>query len=153
MANVLKLKDPAPDFDATTVEGKHFRLSDLRGKRVVIYFFPRAFTPGCTAETRRFRDNYDELMGLGAEVIGISVDPPSQSCDFQAKERVKFPMVADPSKTISKAYDVVRPLLGIDRRVTYVVSPEGEIEAVFQHEFQVNKHLDDVLRHLSASTR
>lgn len=148
---MLKVTDAAPDFAATTVDGKPFRLSDLRGKRVVIYFFPRAFTPGCTVETRRFRDNYDDLVAHGAEVIGISVDPPSRQCDFQARERVRFPMVGDPDHAIADAYGVLRPLLQIAKRVTYVVSPDGKIEAVFQHEFQVSKHLDDVLRHLSAS--
>lgn len=148
---MLNVNDKAPDFAGTTVDGKPFRLSDLRGKRVVIYFFPRAFTPGCTVETRRFRDNYDDLKAAGAEVIGISVDPPSRQCDFQAKERVRFPMVGDPEHQIAEAYDVLRPLLRVSKRVTYVVSPEGTIEAVFQHEFQVSKHLDDVLRHLSVS--
>lgn len=150
---MLKVSDDAPEFEGQTVDGAPFRLSDLRGKRVVIYFFPRAFTPGCTAQTRRFRDNYDDLKALGAEVIGISVDPPSRQCDFQAKERVRFPMVGDPDHAIADAYDVLRPLLGVARRVTYVVGPDGKIEAVFQHEFQVSKHLDDVVRHLSASIR
>lgn len=145
---MLKVGDIAPDFECQTTDGRALRLSDLRGRRVVLYFFPKAFTPGCTFETRRFRDNYPDVAALGAEVIGISVDEHSTQCDFAKAEELSFPLVADAERDISRAYDALWPVIAIDKRVTYVIDPEGRIEAVFRHEFQVSRHLDDVVQHL-----
>lgn len=147
---MLKPGAPAPDFTVAASDGRTLRLSDFRGKRLVLYFYPKAFTPGCTAQTRRFRDNYAELQALGAEVVGVSVDTEARQCDFAQAERVRFPLVADADRTLSRDYDVLWPVLSIDRRVTYVIDPAGVVEAVFHHEVQVSKHLDDVLDHLQA---
>jgi len=74
---------------------------------VVLFFFPKAFTTGCTLETRQFRDHHDELSGLGAEVIGISADSAHRQCQFAEKERVGFPMIGDESTAICRSYDVL----------------------------------------------
>lgn len=145
---MLKVGDPAPAFKAVTSDGKTVDLSALRGRRVVVFFFPKAFTLGCTIETRRFRDHYSEIAGLGAEVVGVSVDSAERQCEFASAEGVPFPMVGDADKSISRGFDVLRPLLGVSQRVTYVVGPDGRIEGVFHHELLVNKHLEDVKRHL-----
>ncbi|MFZ5469256.1 MAG: peroxiredoxin [Myxococcota bacterium] len=145
---MVKVGEPAPDFEAVASNGTTVRLSALRGRHVVLYFFPKAFTPGCTAQTRRFRDNYPELAALGAEVMGVSIDTPDTQCRFAQKETVPFPMIADPQRTISRAFGVLWPLFHVDKRVTFVIDPGGVVEAVFHHEFQVNRHLDDVVRHL-----
>jgi len=141
---MLSIGDRAPDFTARTSDGQTLSLVQLRGRPVVIYFFPRAFTPGCTAETRRFRDNYDDLQRLGVEVIGISTDDHEKQCKFAQAEKVKFPLIGDKKAEIQALFDVRRPILSSNRRVTYVIDEEGMVAAVFHHEFQVLRHMDDV---------
>ena len=141
---MLSIGDRAPDFAARSTDGQMLTLSQLRGRPVVIYFYPHAFTPGCTAETRRFRDNYEELQRFGAEVIGISTDDHDKQCKFAEAEKVKFPLIGDKKAEIQALYDVKRPILSSNRRVTYVIDEEGIVAAVFHHEFQVLRHMDDV---------
>jgi len=142
---MLRVGDPAPDFTARTTDGGELKLSGLRGQHVVLYFFPKAFTPGCVRETLRFRDAHADIRALGAVVLGVSVDDHQTQCDFAGAHRVPFPMIGDEDTTISKLYDVLRPFLKLDRRVTYVIDPLGIIRGVFEHEFQISKHLDGVL--------
>jgi peroxiredoxin len=115
---------------------------------VVLYFFPKAFTPICTIETKRFRDSYADLVGLGAEVVGVSPDRLETQCEFGQRQRVSFPLLADPVRRISFAYGVLWPILPRVRRVTFVISEKGSIELVVWHEFQVSKHLDEVFTYL-----
>jgi peroxiredoxin len=143
---VLKPGDTAPEIDAPANDGTRFRLSDQADKLcTVVYFFPKAFTPGCTAETKRFRDNYAELAIAGAAIVGVSTDDHDTQCRFAETTRAPFPLIGDSDKQISSAYGVLWPLIGVTRRVTFIVSPLRTIEAVFQHELQVAKHRDDVL--------
>ena len=142
---MLRVGERAPVFTAQTTFGRPLALSELRGQFVVIYFFPKAFTPGCKKETTRFRDAYADLQKVGAEVIGVSVDDHETQCDFATAQNVGFPMVGDSDHGLSKLYDVLRPFLRLDKRVTYVIDRAGTIRGVFQHEFQVSRHLDDVL--------
>jgi thioredoxin-dependent peroxiredoxin len=137
--------EPAPDFTARTTDGRTVTLSELRGRYVVLYFFPRAFTPGCTRETIRFRDAHADIEALGGTVIGVSVDDHKTQCDFASATKATFPMIGDHDHTISRLYGVIRPFLKLDRRVTYVIDPAGVIQGVFEHEFQISKHLDAVL--------
>jgi thioredoxin-dependent peroxiredoxin len=141
---MLTVGDRAPDFTARATDGKTLTLSELRGRPVVIYFFPHAFTPGCTAETRRFRDNYDDLQRHGAEVIGISTDDHEKQCRFAEAEKVRFPLIGDKGGEIQALFGVKRPILKSNRRVTYVIDEEGLVAAMFHHEFQVLRHMDDV---------
>ena len=141
---MLSVGDRAPEFAARSTDGKMLRLSQLRGRPVVIYFYPHAFTPGCTAETRRFRDNYEDLRRFGAEVIGISTDDHEKQCKFAEAEKVQFPLIGDKNGEIQALFEVKRPILSSNRRVTYVIDEEGVVAAVFHHEFQVLRHMDDV---------
>ena len=150
---MLDVGATAPDFESESFDGKKVRLRDLRGNPVVLYFFPKAFTPICTVETRRFRDSYPDLTALGAEVIGVSTDTLATQCDFAQRQEVRFPMLADPDRRISAAYGVLWPLVPRARRVTFVIGETGTIELVAWHEFQVSKHLDEVLRHLQKRAR
>lgn len=147
---MLKPGDLAPDFTATTTDNRTLKLSELRGKKVVLYFFPKAMTPGCTIETRRFRDAYPELSGLGAEVVGVSADEASKQCEFAQQEGVPFPMIGDSARAIGKLYDTLWPILSINQRVTYIIDEQGRIEAAFHHELNINKHLDAVRQHLTS---
>lgn len=145
---MIGVGQPAPDFQALATDGRTLSLAGLRGRWVVLYFFPRAFTPGCTIETKRFRDNYPDLQRLGAEVIGVSTDPHTRQCDFAASLQASFPLVGDEDGTIARAYGVLWPLLGVAKRVTFVINPDGVVAALFRHEVQISKHLDDVSRFL-----
>jgi thioredoxin-dependent peroxiredoxin len=147
---MLKVGDRAPAIDLPASDGTTFHLADrLReGRWVVLYFFPAAFTPGCTAESKRFRDNAPELRELGADVVGISTDDHKTQCRFAESMAVTFPILADEGAVASRAYGVLWPLLERPRRATFVISPSGTIEAVFWHEIQVSKHLDDVFAFL-----
>ena len=142
---MIEIGERAPDFSAETSDGRRVRLSELHGRPVVLYFFPAAFTPGCTAQAIRFRDNYADLQALGAEVVGISTDELEQQCRFAKAQSVQFPLVGDADRRISRDFGVLWPLIGRDKRVTFVLDEAGVVRARFHHEFQVSKHLDDVL--------
>jgi peroxiredoxin Q/BCP len=145
---MIQVGEPAPDFTARATDGRTLHLAELRGRPVVLYFFPKAFTPGCTAETRAFRDNYPELRALGAEVIGVSIDDLDTQCRFAGAQQVTFPMVGDRDRSISRAYGVLWPIVPVDKRVTFVIDEAGLVAAVFRHELQVLRHLDDVFHFL-----
>ncbi|MEO8876163.1 MAG: peroxiredoxin [Polyangiaceae bacterium] len=148
---MLSVGDTAPNIDATTTAGQHLVLSQAAKSYVVVYFFPKAFTPGCTREAELFRDNYAELSLLGAEVIGVSTDDHKTQCDFAAAIKATFPMIADADKSISNAYDVLWPVVHIAHRVTFIVERASmKILAVFKHELAAEKHRDDVLIFLDA---
>lgn len=141
---MLKIGSPAPDFTATTTDNRALKLSELRDKNVVLFFFPKAFTTGCTLETKQFRDAYPELQKLGAEVVGISADDTKTQCDFASSLGVSYPMVGDADRTVGKLYDALWPLLRVNRRVTFVIDRQGIIRGVFAHEILVSKHLQEV---------
>jgi len=148
---MLNVGDVAPPIDAPGSDGKRFVLYEQGGLCTVIYFFPKAFTPGCTTETKTFRLNFTELELAGATVVGVSTDDTQTQCRFADSIGVPFPIVGDPERSICRAYDVLWPLVGLAQRVTYVVGPpqggSGRVvEAVFHHEFKIGAHRDDVLR-------
>lgn len=143
---MLDVGDAAPEIDAVTTIGERLVLSKTPKPYAVVYFFPKAFTPGCTREAELFRDNYAELRLVGAEVIGVSTDDHKTQCDFAAATKVAFPMIADTDRAISRAYDVLWPVVAIAHRVTFIVDrTDMKILAVFKHELAAEKHRDDVL--------
>ena len=143
---MLKVGDRAPAIDAMTSSGTRFVLAEQSGLCTVVYFFPKAFTPGCTVETKTFRDNHVELELAGVTVVGISTDDLATQCNFARSINTPFPMIGDNDSSISRAYQVLWPLIGVAKRVTYVINNEQVIEAVFRHEIDVKSHRDDVLR-------
>src|SRR6185369_1907511 len=104
MTTRLEPGDPAPDFTLSTDSGETLRLADLRGKRVVLYAYPAAMTPGCTTQACDFRDSLDSLSAAGIVVIGISPDKPEKLAKFREKEGLTFPLVADEDKSVLTAY-------------------------------------------------
>ena len=109
------------------------------------FLLPKAFTAGCTEEIRHFRDNQARIRALGGELVGVSVDRPEVQCQFAQSEKIEYPLLGDSDRKISEKFGVLWPLVRINRRVTFVVSPEGRIEEVISHERQVWRHLDDVI--------
>ncbi len=147
---MLKAGDVAPDFDATDCQGRKVKLSDFKGKRVVLFFFPKAFTPACTIEIRNFRDHQAAIESYNATLIGVSLDKADRQCQFARAEKIDFALIGDESHAISESYGVVWPVVRRDRRATFMINEKGMIEDVIHHEVQVYRHLDDVLEKLGA---
>ena len=147
---MLKAGDAAPDFDATDCQGRQVKLSGLKGKKVVLFFFPKAFTPACTIEIRNFRDHQAAIEAKNATLIGVSLDKPERQCQFAKAEKIDFALIGDESRMISDRYGVVWPILRKDRRATFMINEQGMIDDVIHHEVQVYRHLDDVLSKLGA---
>ncbi len=142
---MLAVGSVAPEIAGESSEGA-FRLSASGGHLcTVVYFFPKAFTPGCTRETASFRDNYGELALVGAALVGVSTDDRATQCKFAESMQAPFPIVSDPDGAIAAAYGVRWPLVGLAKRVTYVMNPERVVLAVFHHELSIDRHRDDVL--------
>jgi thioredoxin-dependent peroxiredoxin len=119
----------APDFDAPTSLGTSLKLSSLRGHPVVLYFYPQADTPGCTVESKGFRDIYADLQRAHVAVVGVSCDSVDEQCAFAEKYSLPFPLVADSSKAVATAFDVLRPS-GRARRVTFFIGADGKIQEI-----------------------
>lgn len=140
---MLQLGDTAPDFTLKTTTGEAFRLADQRGKRaIVLYFYPKDDTPGCTAEACSFRDQYQDFQDLGAEVVGVSSDSEASHQKFTQKHRLPFPLLADTGGQVRKLYEVPRALLGIlPGRVTFVIDKEGVIRYIFNSMNRATDHV------------
>lgn len=153
MGDVLSVGSPAPDFEAETSQGTRLRLSALRGKAVVLYFYPAAFTLGCSIETSLFRDNLPRFHALGAEVLGISTDDAETQCRFAESKSLAFPLLADGDRKISTAFGVLGSRGKRDRRVTFVLDEQGIVRATFHHEILVKKHISLALAFLEERRR
>ena len=141
---MLKVGDKAPEIDAMGSDGKQFVLSKQDSLCSIIYFFPKAFTPGCVRETKSFRDEYPGLARRGVQIVGISTDPLDAQCKFAEWAGVPFPLVADAERCMSKLFGVLWPVVGVAKRVTFVADGEGVIRHVFHHELRVDRHVCDV---------
>jgi peroxiredoxin Q/BCP len=135
-ADVLKEGDVAPPITTQMVSGDQvapFSLADYHGKRVVLYFYPKDETPGCTKEACAFRDGYAKFQSAGLTVFGCSVDSSEAHQKFIKKYNLPFPLLLDPDKKIATEYGVANgiPILGLDKRVTYVIDEDGKILKVY----------------------
>jgi thioredoxin-dependent peroxiredoxin len=130
----LEAGDPAPDFTLPAADGSTVRLSDLRGRHVVVYFYPKASTPGCTTEACDFRDNLASLQGAGYTVLGVSPDRPGALGDFAKAESLPFPLLSDPEHAVLEQWGAWgektmygKKVTGVIRS-TVVVDPDGNVE-------------------------
>jgi peroxiredoxin Q/BCP len=142
----IKVGDAAPEFDLTDAAGKRVRLADFRGKRnVVLYFYPKDDTPGCTKEACSFRDNYQDFTDAGAEVIGVSSDDGASHQKFTEKFKLPFTLVSDTGGAVRKRYGVPATLGLLPGRVTFVIDRDGIVRHVFNSQLQATKHVDEAL--------
>ncbi|HLJ89202.1 MAG TPA: thioredoxin-dependent thiol peroxidase [Candidatus Angelobacter sp.] len=132
----MEINDKAPDFALLDEEGNKLSLKDYRGKPVVLFFYPKADTSGCTREACEFRDSYQKLRKTGAVVLGISPDKPTAQNKFKVKYELPYPLLADTDKAVAKQFDVLkeksmygRKYMGIER-TTFVIGPEGKIAKI-----------------------
>ena len=148
--NGLKVGDKAPDFNVSTDAGQKVKLADFKGKKIVLYFYPKDDTPGCTKEACAFRDGISEIKDRGAVVLGVSTDSVDSHKKFKSKFELNFPLLADTDKKIVEAYGVWKEkinygkkYMGIER-TTFVINKEGEISHIFP-KVKVDEHYDEVI--------
>jgi len=149
----MNVHDKAPEFTLQDENGKDVALKDLRGKTVVVYFYPRANTPGCTIEAREFRDSYKKIQKTGAVLLGVSPDTPQAQKKFADKFDLPFTLLADADKKVAAAFGVIKEknmygkkVMGV-ARTTFIIGPEGKIEHIFE-KVKPEGHADEVLAYL-----
>ncbi|MEW6248500.1 MAG: thioredoxin-dependent thiol peroxidase [Nitrospirota bacterium] len=150
MGKELAIGDKAPDFSLPNEAGETVKLKHFKGRQVVLYFYPKDDTPGCTKEACGFRDSLEPIKKAGAVVLGVSLDGRESHQKFIAKYRLPFPLLSDEDATVSKAYGVYKQknmygkkFWGIERS-TFVIDPAGRVKAIFR-KVKVDGHVDEVL--------
>jgi peroxiredoxin Q/BCP len=142
---MLKIGMPAPAIDAQDQNGINHKLSDYFGKWVLLYFYPRDNTPGCTVEACALRDNYPNFEKLEAVVLGVSTDSVASHEKFVQKFNLPFTLLSDHDRKIVKAYEAN----GLIRRVSYLINPEGKIAKIYQ-KVRPAEHAEEVLRDIKS---
>ena len=150
----ITVNQPVADFERSTDTGEAWRLADQRGRWVVLYFFPKASTPGCTVESEAFRDLDPRFTARNAQVVGISRDGPKALANFRAKYDFPFPLLSDRDETVCQRFDVIRdkvmfgkPARGIERS-TFLIDPEGVLREAWR-KVSVDGHAEAVLETLA----
>jgi thioredoxin-dependent peroxiredoxin len=155
MATGIGVGDQAPDFTLPSQSGEQVRLQDRIGQHVVVlYFYPKDNTSGCTAEACAFRDSHEVFTDAGAEVIGVSSDSVDKHAGFAGKHNLPFTLLSDAGGKVRKAYGVPATFGLIPGRVTYVIDRDGTVRHVFSSMTNIGKHVNDaleVVRQLQAS--
>jgi peroxiredoxin Q/BCP len=148
MMNKISKGSIVPDFQLLDQNGEVFQLNEYLGKfNLVIYFYPKDDTPGCTAEACSFRDQYEEFADLGAKVIGISSDTIGSHKRFADNHRLSFTLLSDIDGKVRKMFGVPSDLFGfLPGRVTYVIDKQGRVKHIFNSQFNAKKHVKEALR-------
>ena len=146
----LKAGDKAPDFSALDEQGNAVSLSDYKGKKLVVFFYPKASTPGCTAEACNLNDNYERFKSLGYEIIGVSADSAKRQTNFKTKYGFQYPLLADEDKAVIEAFGVWGPkkFMGKEydgiHRTTFVIDENGIITEVIS-KVKTKAHAEQIL--------
>lgn len=147
MATEISVGDNAPDFALPAPDGSTVRLSDYQGEKVVVlYFYPKDDTPGCTAEACAFRDSYEVFTDAGADVIGVSSDDADSHASFIASYDLPFTLVSDEDGTVRKTYGVKTVFGSVPGRVTFVIDRDGVVRHVFSSMSNIDAHVNDALK-------
>lgn len=144
---------PAPAFDLRDTRGVHHKLADYRGRWVVLYFYPKADTPGCTRQACKFRDDWQSFQEMGVVLVGISADAPAANAAFAQKFHLPFPLLSDLGGAFARQYGAWMNLgvAGFPRRYTYVIDPDGRIAQVYT-DVSISEHSAEVLADLKRLT-
>lgn len=145
----VKTGEPAPEFVLADQYGKSHRLEDYRGKWLVLYFYPKDDTPGCTTEACNFRDDIFRIRDLDAEVVGISVDDTESHARFAEKHGLPFPLLSDDDASVAKNYGSLLSLgpIKIAKRHSFIIDPEGKIARIYRN-VKPDKHSDEIIHDL-----
>ena len=154
----MEINDKAPQFTALDQNGEKVSLKDFKGKWIVLYFYPRADTPGCTKEACSFRDSFARIKATGAILLGVSPDLPQAQKKFEEKYSLPFRLVADAEKTVANAYGVIqeknmygRKVMGV-ARTTFVIGPDGRIKHIFC-KVKPEGHAEEVVDYLKGAAK
>jgi peroxiredoxin Q/BCP len=146
----LKIGDLAPDINSIDQDGNPLNLKDFTGSKVILFFYPKANTPGCTAEACNLRDHYSELIDKGFKIIGVSADDQKKQTGFKAKQNLPFPLIPDTDKKVISDYGVWGPKKFMGKmydgilRTTFVISEVGSIEKIFT-KVKTKEHSEQIL--------
>lgn len=147
---MLSAGESAPDFELPNQDGELVRLSDCRGHPVVLYFYPKAGTDGCTTEACSFRDNWDRFEAAGVQVVGVSTDPVDELAEFKREQDLPFPLLSDEEGNVARTYETFgTPEIDgeqyeIALRNTYVIDENGDIDAVYE-DVSPEMHAEEIL--------
>lgn len=144
----LRIGDPVPNFRLKDENGTEVDVADYIGKGpMVIYFYPKDDTPGCTVEACSFRDQFHEFTDLGVTVFGISADSPESHLKFKKKYRLPYTLLSDTGKKVQRLFKVKKNFLGlVDGRTTYVIDADGKVAYIFESQLQPKKHISESLK-------
>lgn len=143
---------PAPPFEGLDQDGQPVRLEDYRGRWLVLYFYPKDETPGCTRQACSFRDRWDEFREAGADVLGVSADSVESHRAFRENRRIPFRLLSDPERRAIRAYGA--DLLGlVTRRLTVIIDPQGVVKGVYESNLRAESHIPEALALLRAANR
>lgn len=146
----IEVGDKAPNFSGKDQDGNTHTLADYKGKKLVVFFYPKASTPGCTAEACNLRDNWKKFQAEGYEILGVSADPPKRQQNFKNKYELPFPLIADEDKEVINAFEVWGPkkFMGKEydgiHRTTFVIDEDGKIEDVIK-KVKTKAHAEQIL--------
>lgn len=147
MTEAIKVGDAVPDFSLSSQLGKNISPKDYRGqKALVIYFYPKDETPGCTKQACSFRDHYEDFRNEGVEILGISSDSVSSHQNFATHHKLPFPILADAGGKIRKLFGVPKTMGLLPGRVTYVVDKNGIVRHIFSSQLQATRHIEEALK-------
>jgi len=147
----LKIGDKAPDFSGIDQNGSTVQLKDFKGKKVVLFFYPKASTPGCTAEACDLQNNIERFVAQNYQVIGVSADSQKRQLNFAIKNNLQYPLIADEDKVIINAYGVWGPKKFMGRefdgihRITFIISEDGLIEDIIE-KVKTKEHTQQILK-------
>ena len=150
-APILKIGDDAPTFALPDSQGNQVNLTDYKGKWLVLYFYPKDDTPGCTTEACHFRDDFKFLESLGAKVVGVSIDDSFSHKKFAEKYNLPFPLLSDSSGEVASRYGALNNFLVIKlaKRYTYLINPQGKIAKIYLS-IDTSKHSQEIIEDLKA---
>jgi peroxiredoxin Q/BCP len=148
----LQIGQKAPDFKLNSTTGQILKMSEnLKGKAFILYFYPKDFTRGCTAEACEFRDQFEAFRNLDVPVFGISRDDIPTHEKFKKAYKLPFDLLSDPDGKVCKSYDALIPLIKMPKRVTYLIDDKHEIAGVFSDMFESKGHIESMLAKLKKS--
>src|SRR5450755_500758 len=158
IAVAISINDKAPEFTLPDQNGKEVSLKDFRSSYVVLYFYPRADTPGCTVEACEFRDAYKKIEKTGAVILGISPDTPKAQKKFEEKYTLPFTLLADADKKVCNLYGMMqeknmygKKVMGV-ARTTFIIGPDGKVKHIF-HKVKPQGHAEEVLEYLKSAMK